>query len=76
MMKRIFAGGVGLALLLGAAGCSDSQMEPGMPKGDLKPQAEPDPKIMDMSGRSFTDQKKAAAKAAESAKGAPAEEKK
>jgi len=80
-MKRTVLGVLGLAtiLSLGMAGCGGGTIDEGVPKGDLKPDIPLDPKMVDMSGASFADQKKSAAKNAalqkEAGAPAPAEKK-
>jgi hypothetical protein len=81
MMKRSVFGRSSLAavvLSLGLAGCGGGGIDEGLPSAKEKPGVPLDPKMVDMSGRSFSDQKKASAKAAEAAKAptaAPAEKK-
>jgi len=74
-MKRSLLAGLCLASVLsvGLAGCGGGGMDEGLPQGDtLKPDVPLDPKMVDMSGASFSTQKKAAAKNAAAAKAAPA----
>jgi len=83
-MKRIVLRSGTLAaivLTMSVVGCGGSGVEEGVPKGDLTPAVPLDPKMVDMAGRSFSDSKKAKAKAESSAKDAapatpPAPEKK
>jgi hypothetical protein len=78
-MKRTVLGVLGLALVLslGITGCEGGSDVTGAPKGDLTPAVKLDPKMTDMTGASFADQRKAAAKntAAQKEAGAPAEKK-
>lgn len=62
-MKRTFAACLGLVLVCGASltGCGGG-IDEGLPPADTKPDVPLDPKMVDMTGRSFADQKKAAAK--------------
>lgn len=73
-MRWPVLGGLCLAAVLsiGLAGCDGGTMDEGMPQGNLKPDVPLDPKMVDMTGRSFSDQKKAAAKNAAAIKNAPA----
>jgi len=76
-MKRSIMSSLGVASLvvvLGLAGCGGGGVEEGMPKGDLTPTVKLDPKMVDMSGRSFSDMGKAKAKAEKDAKDAAAAE--
>jgi hypothetical protein len=58
-MKRSVLGGLGLATMLsvGLGGCGGG-LDEGMPEGDLQPQVKMDPKMVDMTGRSFQTLKK------------------
>jgi len=84
MKRRLLLGGGKLlasALMLGLMGCGGAGIDEGMPKGDLTPGAKIDPKMTDMTGRSFKDTGAARSKADAAAKpdaaggGAPAEKK-
>jgi len=82
-MKRSVLCGLSVAALvlsLGLVGCGGGGIEEGAPTGNQKP-ITLDPKLSDMTGRSFDAQSKATkaakdAKAAEAATTPPAEEKK
>jgi len=66
-------GGFGLAMVVsfGLCGCGSAGMDEGLPQ-DLTPGVPLDPKMTDMTGASFADQKKAQSKNAAAAKNAPA----
>ncbi len=71
-MKRSVLGHLGLAafvLSMGLAGCGGGIDEG--PPADMKPGVPIDPKMTDMMGRSFKDQRKAEATARAAAKEAP-----
>jgi hypothetical protein len=74
-MKRSLLGGLCLASILsvGLAGCGGGTMDEGMPTaGEIKTDVPLDPKMVNMSGASFADQKKAAAKNAAAGRAAAA----
>jgi hypothetical protein len=62
-MKRILASGLGVAFLAGVVGCGSAGLDEGSPTGDLTPAVPLDPKMVDMTGRSFSDVGKNAKKA-------------
>lgn len=69
-MKRFVIVRASLAMVvlsLGLAGCGGGGIEEGLPPANQKG-IPLDPKMVDMGGKSFADQKKAAAKNAEAAK--------
>jgi hypothetical protein len=76
-MKRSILSSLGVASIVlasGLVGCGGGSVEEGMPKGDLTPAVPLDPKMVDMSGRSFSDVGKAKAKSEAAAKAAEAAE--
>ena len=81
MKRTLFHGRnlAALALSLGIVGCGGAGIQEGMPS-DTTPAVTLDPKMTDMSGRSFKDTSTLKAKAAAAAKAdaaaAPADEKK
>jgi hypothetical protein len=71
-VKRIVTSVLCAGLLIGLAGCGGSGIEEGMPEEGGTP-VKLDPKMVDMSGRSFKDAGKADAKAAQAKAAAEAE---
>jgi len=70
MKRRVLVCGANLtalALSLGLMGCGSAGIDEGMPKGDLTPTVKMDPKMTDMTGRSFNNTAAAQKKAGEAA---------